>query len=199
MQVYQNVHFRPIRTSLISHTYLSSSKERGIQAKIFIETPKDEKYREVQSNSVYLTTCDKNRTFEDFEVASQTAVILTIPLYISILSFFQKNWPEIKKHCLLNFSRIQKEVIPFQITPYIHYTLAAACKYETKIEDAQLIFERSTEEPDLPNQFLLERNGRTVLLDADTMHSFAAGTVQDLVDHLYKAGYVDLCSQSDHA
>jgi len=68
-----------------------------------------------------------------------------------------------------------------------------------QIEDAQLIFERSTEEPDLPNQFLLERNGRTVLLDADTMHSFAAGTVQDLVDHLYKAGYVDLCSQSDHA
>jgi hypothetical protein len=31
------------------------------------------------------------------------------------------------------------------------------------------------------------------------MHSFAVGTVQDLVDNLYKAGYVDLGSQSDHA
>ena len=199
MEVRQSLTLSPTEKSLIRHSLLPTMNEKGLEATIFIEKPNESKYAFVESNSVYVTTCDENKAFDEFIYSSETAVILTIPMYISILTFFKNVWPDIQKNCESNFAKIRSELVPFQVTPYIHFTLSAVCNYEANIEDVSLLFEKRTEDKELPNLFRLHRNGRSIWLNAENMRSLAEVSLQHLVNTLYKAGYVDSDSQSDHA
>ncbi len=43
----------------------------------------------------------------------------------------------------------------------------------------------------MENEFEIKRNGKSVFLNADTMHKLAEASIETLVDILYKAGYTD--------
>ena len=118
LQVLQNVHVSPTRSSLITHSYVATKVEKGIQATLFIKAPKDPNFAAVQSNSVYLTTCNENHSFDDFFYSYQHAVVLTIPMYIRLLQFFRATWPKIKQHVENEFTKIG-EHLPIQVDPHI--------------------------------------------------------------------------------
>jgi hypothetical protein len=199
LQVVESCNVSPSRSSLITHTYMSTNTEKGIQATIFIQPPKNPNYKYVQPNSVYLTTCKENQPFDEFIYSSQEAVVLTIPMYITLLQFFRAKWPEMKKNVDIQFTKLRNETLPIRLDPYIHFSLEALCHYEMAIEDAFLDFKKSTDDDDAKaNVFYLERNGKAVWLNADTMQKFAEASVESLVNTLYKAGYVDPVSQSEH-
>jgi hypothetical protein len=199
LQVVESCNVSPSRSSLLTHSYMSTNTEKGIQATIFIQPPKDPSFEFVQPNSVYLTTCKENEPFDEFIYSSQEAVVLTIPMYITLLQFFRANWPAMKEKVKIQFNKIRNQTFPIQLDPYIHFSLAAMCHYEMAIEDAFLDFKKSTDDDDTSaNEFCLERNSKTVWLNADTMQKFAEASVESLVNTLYKAGYVDPVSQFEH-
>ena len=198
LQVLESCNITPSRTSLITHTYVANKMEKGIQATVFIHPPKDPKFAYVLANSVYLNVCNENTPFEEFEYSCPNAVVLTIPMYITLLQFFRSNWPKIKSNLDIQFSKIRKQALPIELDPYIHFSLAATCCYEMSIGDARLYFRKTTDDDDLPNLFSLERQGKCVCLNADTMQKLAEASVQTLVNTLYKAGYEDQTVQSEH-
>jgi hypothetical protein len=187
----------PTRSSLITHSILSTNKEPGIEATIFLEPPKDPAFKMIQPNSVYLTTCKENQAFDEFIYSSQQAVVLTIPMYITLLQFFRAQWPDMKQKMEIEFSKICKQTAPIQLDPHIHFSLAATCHYKMMIEDAFLDFKKSSDS-ELPNRFHLLRENKWVWLNADTMQKLAEASVQTLVNTLYKAGYEDTNIHSDH-
>ena len=197
LQVVESCTMSPSRSSLITHSYVATKTEKGIEASIFIETPQDPKYSFVQSKSVYLNTCQENQAFTEFLQSYTTAVILTIPMYITVLQFFRVNWPKMKETVEMQFSRIRKNPAPIELHPNIHFSLSATCTYEMALEDAQLGFQKTSDDSS-PTQFYLTRYGQSVWFNADTMQTLAESTTQTLVDTLYKAGYEDVTSQSEH-
>jgi len=198
LQVVESCDISPSRSSLITHSFVANKTEKGVQATLFISPPQDPNFASVQSNSVYLATCNENEAFDEFKYSSQNAVVLTIPMYITLLQFFRSNWPKIKENLEIQFSKIRKQAVPIQLDPHIHFSLAARCCYEMMIEDAFLQFKKTTDD-DLANMFCLERHGKSVWLNADTMQKLAESSVQTLVNTLYKAGYKDEDIQSEHA
>ena len=197
LQVVESCTLSPTRSSLITHSVVSTSKEPGIQATIVLEPPKDPNLKMIQPNSVYLTTCKENEAFDEFIYSSQEAVVLTIPMYITLLQFFRATWPDVKKKMEIEFSKICKQTAPIQLNPHIHFSLAATCHYKMMIEDAFLDFKK-TSESEVSNTFLLSRQNKWIWLNADTMHNLAEASVQTLVNTLYKAGYEDTQGHSDH-
>jgi hypothetical protein len=169
---------------------MASENEKGIQATIFIDPPADESFREAKPNTTYLISCNQNDSFEDFVTSYQNAVDLTIPMYITILQFFRSNWPKMKENVQFQFDQICKEAIPIQLDPHIHFTCAAKCNYEMTMEDASMFFIKNSED-NVENEFEIKRNGKSVFLNADTMHKLAEASIETLVDILYKAGYTD--------
>jgi hypothetical protein len=197
LQIVESCTMSPSRSSLITHSYVATQTEKGIQANIFIETPQDPNYSFVSSKSVYLVTCQENQAFTEFLKSHPNAVILTIPMYITVLQFFRVNWPNMKNNVEIQFSKIRKNPSPIELDPHIHFSLSAICSYEMALEDAVLGFQKTSDDFS-PTIFYLTRNGQSVLLNADTMQKLAEATTQTLVNTLYKAGYVDSTSQSEH-
>jgi hypothetical protein len=58
------------------------------------------------------------------------------------------------------------------------------------MEDASMFFIKNSED-NVENEFEIKRNGKSVFLNADTMHKLAEASIETLVDILYKAGYTD--------
>ena len=197
LQVVESCKMSPSRSSLITHSYVATKTEKGIQATLLIDPPQDPNYEFIQAKSVYLVTCKENQAFEEFIYSYQHAVVLTIPMYITVLQFFRANWPRMKENIEMQFSKIQNQPFPIELDPHIHFSLAATCSYEMALEDAVLGFEKCSDDSS-PYNFYLKRQDKVVWLNADTMQKLAESSVQTLVNTLYKAGYEDPTSQSEH-
>ena len=197
LKVAESCNISPTRSSLITHAIVATKKHKGIQATIFIAPPKKPEFAAIQSNSVYLLSCNENEAFEEFLHASEKAVILTIPIYIAMLQFFRAKWPPMKENIEIQFAKIRKPDHPIELDPYIQFSLAATCSYEMAIEDALIGFQKCSDDSS-PIMFYVNRNGKSVWLNADTMNKLADASVQTLVNTLYKAGYKDCNIQSEH-
>jgi hypothetical protein len=197
LHVAESCKMSPCRSSLITHSYLATKTEKGIQATLFIEPPQDPNYSFVPAKSVYLVTCQENQAFSDFFQTYQNAVLLTIPMYITVLQFFRSNWPQMKQNVEIQFLKIRNSPFPIELDPHIHFSLSATCSYEMALEDAVLGFEKTSDDYS-PITFYLSRHGQSVWLNADTMQKLAEASAQTLVNTLYKAGYQDSTSQSEH-
>ena len=102
----------PSSTSHITHSMASTLNEQGIQAHIFINRPLEEGYSAVEPLTVYLVAVDKSELFLPFELIKDKAMIISLPVYISLLEFFHSRWPTMKLDLEKKFKLIRRKKTP---------------------------------------------------------------------------------------
>jgi hypothetical protein len=179
----------PLATSQIIHSKLSTFTTEGFQANIFIDKPTPIEYDFVEPNSVYLITAKKNCPFEPFLESHDKAVVISIGMYIHLLEFFKTTWPQIKERMETQFKKIRQGTMPIEVDPHIQFMLDVSVCYECWINDAFLHFKKSSADFS-PNMIHLQRQNKSILIDAEVMHELAQ-SADSLLDFLCRAGFID--------
>jgi len=104
--------------SPVIHSYPAGEIEGGLYCAIFFEKPPtltDTFPMKCQGQSVYVISCPKGECFKAFNLAAHTAIVLSIPDYISLLTFFRDQWPEQEKSMNAQIEAMQKLNVPIQM------------------------------------------------------------------------------------
>jgi len=177
----------PSSTSHITHSMASTLNEQGIQAHIFINRPLEEGYSAVEPLTVYLVAVDKSELFLPFELIKDKAMIISLPVYISLLEFFHSRWPTMKLDLEKKFKLIRRKKNPYQLQTSIHIYLSGTAYFERWFQDAFLFFKKCSTDYTC-NLFHLQRAGKTLDLDPEVMCALA-NNYQGLLHILFQAGY----------
>jgi hypothetical protein len=184
----------PSPTSHIVHSETSRMNEEGIQAHIFIEKPLDSTYESVEPNSVHLTTCIKGGTFEKFKlIKEENKLVMTLPVYLCLLEFFQVTWPTLKIEIEKKFKLIRRKNYPYELHSQIHFYHSGTAYYERWIGDVFLHYKKCSTDF-TAGKVHLRQGGKSLVVNPNVMQTLS-NTRSNLLETLYSAGYNDVNQQ----
>ena len=177
----------------VVHSLKSTSTHQGIEAIIFIESPKSFKGVElidVAPNTVFLSKVEPKENFLPFSETVEKAIQMPIQVYLNFLLFLQTTWPNIESTMNAHIKEMRTKTSGVPSDSRIHIYMQGSCVYQHWFNDVFFHAIRKTHDYTRHNSKIhLQKENKSFEFDGAIL-SHLSSNLENLIFILKQSGYV---------
>jgi len=140
--------------------------------------------------TVHLMSSNVAEFFEPFFLTTSNALVMTIGVYLNILRFMQKSWPNVLKSIKTKIALLQSPAFPMQLAKNLTITSKGNVIYERWFDVCFFQYLESSSDTKETKRFIhLQIKNKSIKLEPNVLYNMSL-QYNTLLNILTRAGYI---------